>query len=227
MIIITGASRGIGKYLLCKYISEGKSVVGLYNSTIPDRAIAQYYYKVNICNEDEIVNFIKKNSEKIENLVLINCAGRNSNSVAHKTELEAWENVNRTNLTGVFLITKHLLPIMRAKGFGRIVNFSSVVPQIGTPGTISYASSKSALWGLTKVVANENATKGITCNCLNLGYFDLGMISEIPSELLEKIIETIPMKKLGGAINIYNAIEFLINSDYITGTDININGGIY
>jgi NAD(P)-dependent dehydrogenase (short-subunit alcohol dehydrogenase family) len=225
--IITGASRGIGRHLLQKYVSEGKSVFGLYNLTALDTSLSQYYYKVDICREDEIFNFVEKNKDKFEKIVLINCAGTNINSVVHKTDLDAWEKVIRTNLTGTFLIIKHLLQIMRANGFGRIVNFSSIVPQIGTPGTISYASSKAALWGLTKVVAKENAQKGITCNCLDLGYFDIGMITEVPSEILAKITESIPMKKLGNPINIYNAIEFLINSDYITGSAIDINGGLF
>lgn len=119
------------------------------------------------------------------------------------------------------------MQIMRANGFGRIVNFSSVVPQIGMPGTISYASSKSALWGFTKVVAKENAQKGVTCNCLDLGYFDIGMITEVPPDLLDKITVSIPMKKLGDPINIYNVIDFLISSDYITGSTIDINGGLF
>ena len=91
----------------------------------------------------------------------------------------------------------------------------------------AYASSKSALWGMTKVIAKENASKGITVNNLNLGYFDIGMISEVPENILDSIIQLIPVKKLGDPKNILNAINFLIYSDYITGTSIDINGGLY
>ena len=116
---------------------------------------------------------------------------------------------------------------MREQLYGRIINLASVTAQKGVIGTSAYSSSKSAIWGFTKVVANENATKGITCNCLNLGYFNIGMISMVPENILNEIIQTIPQKKLGDAVNIFNAINFLIESDYVTGTSININGGLY
>ena len=105
---------------------------------------------------------------------------------------------------------KHLIPLMREQKFGRIINFGSVVPQIGMQGTAAYAGSKSALWGITKVIAKENAIKGITVNTLNLGYFNVGMISEVPEKILNSIVDTIPVKKLGDPKNILNAIKFLI-----------------
>ena len=116
---------------------------------------------------------------------------------------------------------------MRKESFGRIIFLSSVVAQIGTPGNVAYAASKSALWGMTKVIAKENATKGITANCINLGYMNAGMISTIPEDILNDIINSIPQKKLGDLYNITNAIDFIIKSDYITGTNIDINGGLY
>jgi acetoacetyl-CoA reductase/3-oxoacyl-[acyl-carrier protein] reductase len=226
MIIISGASRGIGKYLLDTFHSHGETVCGLYNSTIPT-SNAHLYFKVDLSDEQQVSEFVIENSPQLKNIVLINCAGTNYNSMAHKFDYLEWRKVFDVNIHGTFLLIKHLLPIMRDQNFGRIVNFSSVVPQIGTMGTSAYASSKSALWGMSKVIAKENASKGITINSLNLGYFSIGMISEVPESVLKAIIEFIPKKDLGNPVNILNAINFLINSDYITGSEININGGLY
>lgn len=226
MLIITGASRGIGKFLLEHFIAKGENVIGFYNNTIP--IIHQRnYVKINIVNEAEIEDFILKNDERLNDIILINTAGVNYGGYANKINIEDWRKTIDINTTGSFLMIKQLLPIMRKQNYGRIINISSVVPQIGPFGTAAYAASKSALWGLTKVIANENAQKGITVNCLNLGYFNIGMIDSIPDQIINNIIETIPMKKLGNPTNIINAVNLLIEADYITGTGININGGLY
>ena len=115
---------------------------------------------------------------------------------------------------------------MRRQKYGRIVFISSVVPQLGVAGTSAYAASKAALWGLAKAIAKENALENITCNTLNLGYFNVGMINEIPEQLLPHIISSIPMKRIGDPVNIYTAIRILLCSDYTTGCQININGGL-
>ncbi|HAF29712.1 MAG TPA: hypothetical protein DCG75_11760 [Bacteroidales bacterium] len=226
MIIISGASKGIGKYLLDKFNNEGQKVIGLFNSTLP-KTNTELFQHVNILEEDQIIKFVKDNLIQLKDIILINCAGTNYNSMSHKFDYNEWKKVFDVNTHGTFLLIKHLLPIMRDQKYGRIINFASVVPQIGTMGTAAYAGSKSALWGITKVIAKENASKGITINSLNLGYFNIGMISEVPENVLNSIIEMIPKKELGDPINILNAINFLINSDYITGTAIDINGGLF
>lgn len=225
--VVTGASKGIGKFLLQEYVSDGIDVIGCYNSTPPDTSLSRYYSKVDVRQEDQIKDFVQQNAGRLQRIVLINCAGVNVNAVVHKMDLEKWEAVLDVNLGGAFLMAKNLLPIMRAENFGRIINISSVVSELGIPGTAAYASSKAALWGLTKVIAKENASKGVTCNCLNLGYFDIGMISEVPEKVLNEIVQSIPQRQLGHPNNIYNAVEFLVKSDYVTGTAIDINGGLY
>jgi acetoacetyl-CoA reductase/3-oxoacyl-[acyl-carrier protein] reductase len=115
---------------------------------------------------------------------------------------------------------------MREQQYGRIINMSSVVAQTGIPGTSAYAASKSGLWGMTKALSVENATKGITINTLNLGYYEIGMIDEVSQEMQNIIKDKIPQKKFGDPSNILNAAKFLINSPYITGTNIDINGGL-
>ena len=223
MIIITGASRGIGNYLLNEFAKETE-VIGLYNNTKIDSNIPMC--KVDITSIDSINSFIYENREKLLNLTLINCAGANYSAFAHKADHTKWKNLIDVNLIGTFNITSLLLTLMREQQYGRIINMSSVVAQTGIPGTSAYAASKSGLWGMTKALSVENATKGITINTLNLGYYEIGMIDEVSSEMQSIIKDKIPQKKFGDPINILNATKFLINSPYITGSNIDINGGL-
>ncbi|KAB2880975.1 SDR family oxidoreductase [bacterium] len=225
MIIISGASRGIGKYLLEKYIAEGQSVIGIYNKTKPSMH-SDRYVRVDVSNEQQVTDFVSKHKEQLKDIRFVHCAGVNLNGFTHKLSLDDWRFVMQGNLDSAFLMSKHLLPLMREQNYGRLIFVASVVPQIGVPGTSAYASSKAALWGLMKVISKENALKNVTANCLNLGYYNIGMISEVPEDMMKVVLSTIPMKKLGDPINIYNATQFIFESDYITGTEININGGL-
>ena len=227
MIIITGASRGIGKYLFEKFSEEGKNVIGTYNTTRPDSKYSTKYFKVDISDSDQVTKWIGLISDQLTNITLLNCAGNNYNSFAHKTDSAKWKNVINVNLIGTFNVIHAILPIMRQQGFGRIINFSSIVAQMGIPGTSAYAASKSGLWGMVKSIAIENARKGITINNLNLGYFDIGMITEVPEEYQNIIKQKIPTGNFGNPENIFNAVEFLIKSDYTNGTSIDINSGLY
>ena len=222
MIIITGASKGIGEFLFNKYLEAGIDVIGTNNTTSNNKLI-----KLDVKDEQAVIEFYNSLPSNTTKITLINCAGINSNSMTKKFELESFNNVLDVNLVGTFLMIKHALKLMQEDKYGRIINISSVVPQVGISGTVAYSASKSALWGLSKTVAAENANKNITSNCLNLGYFNVGMIKEVPETVLEKILLVIPMQRLGDPVNIYNAIEFIRNSDYITGTQIDINGGLY
>ncbi|MBL7960070.1 SDR family oxidoreductase [bacterium] len=225
MIIISGASRGIGKYLLEKYIAEGQSVIGIYNKTKPSKH-SDRYVQIDVTDEQQVSGFVSQHKELLKDIRFIHCAGVNLNGFTHKLSLDDWRFVMQGNLDSAFLMSKHLLPLMREQNYGRLVFVASVVPQLGVPGTSAYSGSKAGLWGLMKVISKENALKGITANCLNLGYYNIGMISEVPEDMMKVVLNTIPMKKLGDPINIYNAMQFLFESDYITGTEININGGL-
>jgi NAD(P)-dependent dehydrogenase (short-subunit alcohol dehydrogenase family) len=120
-----------------------------------------------------------------------------------------------------------ILPFMREQNYGRIINFSSVLAQKGVAGTSAYAASKAALWGMSKSIAAENAGKNITINCLNLGYFNLGMIEQVPEELQNELKKSIPTGDFGDPENIYKAVRFLIESNYVNGSSIDINGGLF
>ena len=226
-ILIAGASGGIGKYLAEQFSEKGFEVFGTYNSHPPKQNLKYKMDKVDVTKEPEIEEWINNVANCSDELSFIYCVGLNYNCITHKAETDKWLEVINTNLIGAQLSLKHILPLMRNKRYGRIILFSSVVPQIGVSGTSAYSASKAGLWGLTKTVAIENATYGITINTVNLGYFDIGMIKDVPTDLLNKIINSIPIGKLGDPVNILKTVEYLIATDYITGSQINLNGGLY
>ncbi len=156
----------------------------------------------------------------------LDAAGISLDGMAHKLPEASWDTVLDTNLKGSFNMARAVLPLMRDESWGRIINLSSIVGQIGVPGTAAYSASKAGLFGLTRALAAENASKNVTINTLALGYFDAGMIKTIPPEQLAKIVSTIPMKRLGDPRDLVRAVRFLIEADYVTGTTININGGL-
>ncbi len=225
MIIITGASRGIGKDLAERYSAIGEVVWGIYNSTKPDiKSI--HFSKLDISDSDAVHTWINKFKEELDNITLINCAGVNYNSFAHKSVPEKWANVIKVNVIGTFNIISSLLPIMRGQNFGRIINFGSVVADLPTPGISAYTASKAAIIGMSKSISIENATKNITINTINLGYSTLGMISEVPEAFLNEIIEKIPSKALCTSNDIFSSVEYLRNTPYANGTVLKVNGGM-
>lgn len=225
MIVISGASRGIGKYLLQTFKSESKEIVGLYNNTKPEK-FADSYYKVDVKSFDEVSGVITPLIENAKELTLINCAGITYSAFAHKSDPQRWQNVIETNLIGTYNLIRSVLPKMREINHGRIINFSSVVAVKGTPGVSAYAATKSAFWGLSKSIAIENANKNITINSVNLGYSELGMIKEVPEEYMQHIKSEIPVKRLCTPDEIYTTVNYLINNGYITGESLNVNGGL-
>ena len=226
MIIITGASRGIGKYLFEKFWEGEEIVYGTYHTTQPNTDKIDFLTKVDISNHSDVRNWIDTIKNKMKEEILINCAGINYNSFAHKADINQWGNVINTNLIGTFNVIREVLPIMRESSYGRIINLSSIVAQTFVPGSSAYAASKAGLWGLVRSIAIENSRKGITINNLNLGYYNLGMISEVPKEYQDILKKKIPSGNFGEPKNILNAIKFLIENDYINGTSVDINGGL-
>ena len=130
------------------------------------------------------------------------------------------------NLRAVFLLNKLLVKKMIDDNWGRIIHLSSIASTRGVPGTVAYSASKSALSGLSRVFAKEYARFGITSNVISLGYFDSGLIETLSDKMKEKIMKELPSGKLGNCINIANAINFLINSDYVNGSVLSIDGGL-
>ena len=228
MFIIVGASGGLGSALV-QELSKDNDVVATYRTHKPEILDTEHvhYAKLDVTNSADIARFIDENKSRFTKVNLINLAGVSLDGMAHKLTEEAWDTVLDTNLKGTFNVSRALLPLMREQQYGRIVNVSSVVGQIGVPGTAAYAASKAGLFGLARVLAAEGAAKNITVNTLALGYFEVGIIKTIPPAMIEKIVQTIPMKRLGDAANFVRAVKFIVDADYMTGSTININGGLF
>jgi acetoacetyl-CoA reductase len=226
-MVLVGASGGIGQYLITAFSQEYR-IYGTYHRA--DRnllAPGPEYFHVDISNRDEVRAFIDRIAPGLEKPVLIYSPGITYNQPAHKIEDEAWDKTLAINLTGAMLVTRGLLPRMREIGFGRIILISSVLSRIAIPGTIAYSATKSALNAMARILAVENAQKGITANSLALGYYKVGIIRAVPdSYLTEKVLPGIPQGRLGDPANIAAAVRFIIHADYLTGVTLDINGGI-
>lgn len=225
-IIITGASKGIGHYLFGRFVDRGEKVIGIYNST-PCSLAGGQLFQLNITNYQDVCSWADSIKLELKDVVLINCAGINYNSFAHKSDIDKWNRVIDVNIKGTFNIIRSLLPVMRQQGYGRIINFSSIVAKLPTPGISAYAASKAALIGLSKSLAMENASKGITVNAINLGYVNLGMgVHDVPVEYQEKMKQKIPMGRFCEPSELFSMIDCIIATPYINGADIDLNGGI-
>lgn len=228
MIIITGASKSIGRYLFEKFREEGHDVIGTYNTTLNGyEEDINDYFQLNISDYESVVRFVDLIQPKLSNIVLINCAGISYNSFAHKSDVEKWGEVIDVNLKGTFYLTRSFLPLMRDQGYGRIINFSSVIAKLPTPGVSAYAASKAGIVGLTKSLAFENGSKGVTVNAINLGYVNIGMgVNDVPVIYQEKIKSQIPLNRFCNPDEIYATVKYLIATEYVNGAAIDINGGI-
>lgn len=226
MILITGASKNIGKFLFEKYFSEGEEVLGTYYSSNIDKIYEKYLKMVDIKSFKEVENWIIP-IPNLREVTLINCAGISYNAFTHKADYQKWREIIEVNLMGTFNCIRCVLPIMRKERFGRIINMSSVVAQKPTPGTSAYAASKSALWGLSKSVSVENASLNISINNINLGYANIGMgVEKVPQTYQDKIMEQIPVKRFCEPEEIFKVVQLLRTTPYINGTSIDLNGGL-
>ena len=239
--IITGSSRGIGKGIATAFAKEGANIVISFRSQedaakeTAEEIVEKYdaeveIVKADVSKEEEVVEIVERTRKRFGTVdILVNNAGVHKDSVVWKMDKNVWEEVISTNLTGIFLCTKHVVPIMREKSWGRIVNISSVAGQIGLFGAGNYSASKSGLFGFTKTVAREVANRNITVNCVAFGYVETGMNLRLSEEIRQKVLQEIPMRRFGKVEEVSGPIVFLCTDEaaYITGQIIHINGGYY
>ena len=161
--------------------------------------------------------------------ILVNNAAITRDGLSMRMKKADWDAVIDTNLTGSFTAIQQVLPAMMRERWGRIVNISSVVAQAGNPGQANYVASKAGLIGLTKAIAQELASRNITCNAVAPGFIATDMTAVLSPELTEKITNGIPMKRMGTAEEVAAAVEFLCSekATYITGHVLDVNGGMY
>lgn len=224
-ILILGASGGIGSKLSLLFPDD--QLFLHYNRHI-EPVGEGFNIRADITKYVEVDDMISEILEKFGRVdVVINATGVSKDGFIHKITPDTWKSVIDINLVGNFNIIRAVLPSMRERNYGRIIMLSSVVSQRAVLGTSAYSASKSGLIGLTRTVALENANKGITCNTIVIGYFEEGILYQIPEDLREQIRESIPQKRFGRIDELYKTIRFLIDTEYMTGQTVSLNGGLY
>ncbi len=234
--IVTGASRGIGKACAIELGRAGFKVIVHYRgseelatevaSQIPDSLLAQYdLSEEGACQE--LIKFVKSEAGSVD--VLVNNAGISIDQILPFAKPADFNTLINTNLKPVFMLSKFASKHMMRSKWGRIINLSSVVGHTGNAGQSMYSTTKAAITGFTKSIAQELAGAGITANCIAPGFIETDMTGALKEDVKEAILSTIPMKRLGSPQDIANAVAFLSSekADYITGATLHVNGGMY
>jgi NAD(P)-dependent dehydrogenase (short-subunit alcohol dehydrogenase family) len=211
-IALFGAGGGLGSQLW-PLLDNKYKVIGVHSN------------EVNVTDIDQVKAFFDVN--KVD--VIINLTGYNFDTFAHKINEHPIDELNHqidVNIKGTVNLVSSCLPFMREQQFGRIILVSSVLADHPVVSTSIYAGCKGFVDSFTKTVALENANKNINCNSLQLGYFDGGLTYKIPEDFRDGIKNSIPAKRWGDIFELYNTIEYLIGTGYITGQNLNISGGI-
>lgn len=227
MIILTGASGGIGDQII-RTIAEMDNVLGIYSSHKPDDPGNDKieYIKLDLGVPDEINKFVETRGSQFSHITIVHMAGLKIDGLASNYSEADWDLMTNLNIKSTFLFTKSLLPHMVRDNWGRIIFISSRGALEGDTGTIAYSACKSALIGMSNTLAKEYARFNISSNVLVLGTFDTGMYQKLPENKKREILNKIPSKRLGNTSNISNAIKFIIDSEYVNGSMINIDGGM-
>ncbi len=231
--IVTGGTRGIGEAISIALKNAGHKVAATYAGN--DEAARQFTertdiptFKFDVADFDACQAAVKQIADELGPVdILVNNAGITRDGTMHKMNFEQWNAVIQTNLSSCFNMSRAVIDGMRSRGYGRIVNIGSVNGQAGQYGQVNYAAAKSGIHGFTKALAKENAAKGITVNAVAPGYVETDMVRAVPENVLEKIIATIPVGRLGRAEDIAHAVMYLVDeqASFITGSTISINGG--
>ena len=231
--IVTGGTRGIGGAVSVALQDAGHTVAATYAGN--DDAAKRFgdrtgirTYKFDVSDFEACRDGVHRITKDLGPVgILVNNAGITKDGTMHRMSFDQWNAVLQTNLSSCFNMSRCVIDGMRERGFGRIVNIGSVNGQAGQYGQVNYAAAKSGIHGFTKALAQESARKGVTVNAIAPGYIDTDMVRAVPEKVLEKIIATIPVGRLGHAEEIAKAVLFLADEDmgFMTGSTLSINGG--
>jgi acetoacetyl-CoA reductase len=233
--LVTGGTRGIGKAISARLKADGFKVAANYagNSEAADataKELGVSVYKWDVGSADGCKEGIAKVEADLGPVdVLVNNAGVTKDGFFHKMSAEQWEDVIRVDLSSLFYMTRPVWEGMRSRGFGRVINISSINGQKGQAGQVNYSAAKAGMIGFTKALAQEGAMKGVTVNVVAPGYIDTDMVAAVPEDVLKKIIGTIPLGRLGKAEEIASMVAYLASdqASFITGATMTVNGAQY
>lgn len=236
--LVTGASRGIGQAIALELGKQGATVIGTATTDKGAQAIADYLtaagvkgtgLALNVNDAAQIEAVLGAIRQQFGELsILVNNAGITQDNLLARMSDEEWDDVLATNLKSVFRLSRAVLRAMMKARAGRIINISSVVGASGNPGQANYAASKAGMVGFTKSLAQEIGSRNITVNCVAPGFIDTDMTQALGEAQREKLVERIPLKRLGQAADIAAAVSFLAGPGgaYITGSTLHVNGGM-
>ena len=240
-IIITGASQGIGESITKKFFNKNSNVFLISRNKnklekikkrlSKDKINSQIinYYTGNVQNYNDILDKVKTVINKYKKIdVLINNAGINDDNLIIKMKEDQWNRVIDTNLTGTYNCCKAVSKYMIKQKFGKIINISSVIGEIGNKGQVNYAASKAGIVGLTKSLSKELGSRNINVNAINPGFIKTEMTEKLKKDKNLEFLNKIPLNRFGNVEDVSNLVYFLASkdSDYITGQTINIDGGM-
>lgn len=235
--VVTGASQGIGKIIAFELAKSGAHVACISRNKKAIESIVDEItinggqassFPCDISDSDtlsEIITEIIKENSRID--ILVNNAGITKDSLLIRMSIEQWDDVINTNLKGAFHCTKAVVRYMMKNKFGRIINITSIVGLTGNAGQANYAASKAGLIGMTKSIAKEVASRGITANCIAPGWIETSMTDKLSGEVKNEFLSHIPIGRIGSPNDIANAVIFLASDEagYITGQTITVDGG--
>jgi 3-oxoacyl-[acyl-carrier protein] reductase len=237
--LVTGGSRGIGRAVAIALADEGADVaINYVSSETAARDVAEHIKKMgrkamlaqaDVSDYPDTFRMAQDVLREFGHLdILVNNAGINSDKTFTKMDHASWRKVLGTNLDGVFNCTKVFVDQMLAQGYGRVVNMTSVIGQIGNFGQANYAASKAGVAAFTKSLAKELASKGVTVNAVAPGFIETEMVASIPDKVKDRLLAQIPLHRFGTAEEVARAVVYIVSSDgdYITGAELSINGGL-
>lgn len=235
--LVTGGVRGIGLAISELLVAQGVRVAAGFSRNGPaaEAFIEKHadhgasIHQGTIEDHADCERVVEEVIERHGRLdILVNNAGVTMDRTVRKMKPEEWDYVLRVNLGGAFNMCRAALPHMTSRGYGRIINMSSVIGERGNIGQANYAASKSGLFGLSMSLALECANKGITVNCVAPGFIETEMTAAVPVEIMDRIVEGIPVRRLGQPAEVARVVLFLAEpeSSYITGQVYSINGGL-
>lgn len=237
--IVTGGTRGIGRAIALKLADHGANIVINYRNSdkeaeelkaiLEEKGVKVLTVKCDISNFEDSKNLMDKCKEVFGKIdILVNNAGITKDTLIMRMKEEDFDNVIDVNLKGTFNCAKHASAIMLKQRFGKIINMTSVVGIAGNAGQVNYAASKAGVIGLTKSLAKELGSRGITVNAVAPGFINTDMTASLSEKVKEEASKNIPLKRLGDPEDVANLVEFLASdaANYITGQVINVDGGM-
>ncbi|HEX6850716.1 MAG TPA: 3-oxoacyl-ACP reductase FabG [Candidatus Polarisedimenticolaceae bacterium] len=237
--LVTGASRGIGREIALALARAGAEVACAARTEEAAVATARSIEEaggraralaMDVADDLSVERGCAGLLEACGSIpILVNNAGITRDNLLMRMKKEEWDAVLSTNLTGIFRTCRALVPSMVKARYGRIVNVTSVVAKIGNPGQVNYAAAKAGIEGMTRSLAREIASRNVTVNCVAPGFIDTDMTRELPEEARKKLLDQVPLRRLGTAADVASAVVFLVGegASYITGATLDVNGGMY